>query len=237
MLKTTDDSLENKIKQPDDSFSAAAGEKKDKNKNRDVDDPAPPLDLQDLQGLGGLVGLAAIIVMAFALFPEEINTMLGGLAEKTSVTSLFGSTPPVVVPPPIPPDYPAVSSPYAPPRDERHPADPLDMSDREYLAEQGILPSWAEDLPEEQWWGAKSAKEISKLHTSRKSRTHLVLVVLTCRIKPWLCDEDGLPIVKRAKPRRRSVPRQARVIQETVSTSEAILTESPAELPGESSCS
>lgn len=153
-FKTTEDSLENKIKKTDESYSAAAGEKKEK--KRDVDDPAPPLDLQDLQGLGGLVGLAALIVMAFALFPEELNTMLGGLTPSMSMFSLD-----VPGPPPIPPDYPPTSYRDHPIAYRDHPVE-SHPSDREYLAEEGILPSWAEDLPEDQWYDHKSAKEISK---------------------------------------------------------------------------
>ncbi|GHJ90139.1 hypothetical protein NliqN6_6541 [Naganishia liquefaciens] len=197
-FKTTEDSLENKIQKPDESHSAAAGEKKEK--KRDVDDPAPPLDLQDLQGLGGLVGLAALIVMAFALFPEELNTMLGGLTPSLSAFSSSASLP--VVPPgtpPIPPDNPTMGVPTY--EDESR------LSDREYFAEEGILPSWVEDLPEEQWYEHKSTKEI----------------MLTCRIKPWLCDEDGLPVIKRSKPKRTRMP-HTRVIQETRSTN-AIVTD------------
>lgn len=212
-FKTTENSLENKIQKPDESYSAAAGEKKEKKRN--VDDPAPPLDLQDLQGLGGLVGLAALIVMAFALFPEELNTMLGGL---TPSMSTFSSPPQDSVaapgPPLIPSDYPAGGVP--PLGYESQP------SDREYLAEQGILPSWAEDLPEEQWYHNKSPKEISK-RTQRCIYLHLHFAVLTCRIRPWLCDEDGLPIVKRSKSKRTRIP-HTRVIQETRVT-DAIVTE------------
>ena len=214
-FNTTENSLENKIQKPDESYSAVAGEKKEK--KRDVDDPPPPFDLQDLQGLGGLIGLAALIVMAFALFPEELDTMLAGL---TPSTSMFSSPSQVSVaplaPPPIPPEYLTGGVP------------PLvhesQSSDREYLAEEGILPSWAEDLPEEQWYDHKSPKEISKrIQTFMYFNLHLHFAVLTCRIKPWLCDEDGLPIVKRSKPKRMRIP-QTRVIQETRAT-DAIVTE------------
>jgi hypothetical protein len=158
-FKTTDNSLENKIRKEDDSYSAAAGEKKEK--KRDVDDPAPMLDLQDLKGLGGLVGVAALIVMAFALFPEELNGMLGGLQPSMGMFS-SSSSQDVPGPPPIPPDYTAAPG-YQPPPPPRYESYP---SDREYLADEGILPSWAEDLPEEQWYDRKSTKEISKCRWS-----------------------------------------------------------------------
>lgn len=56
--------------------------------------------------------------------------------------------------------------------------------------------------------------------------------MLTCRIKPWLCDEDSLPIVKPVKRRKpRAIPQQTQVIRETVRTANvaaADLTAGPA---------
>jgi hypothetical protein len=45
-------------------------------KKRPNDDPGSPLDVSDLGGLGVLVGLSALVVIAFALFPQELNSML-----------------------------------------------------------------------------------------------------------------------------------------------------------------
>ncbi|KAJ9115837.1 hypothetical protein QFC22_004979 [Naganishia vaughanmartiniae] len=222
-FKTTEESLENKIRKQDESYTAAAGDKK-KNQEKDLDDPAAPLDLQDLRGLGGLVGLAAIVVMAFALFPEELNTALGGLTENTSIQGMtmgyFNSAPAAA------PDFPLQPGPgfqdhedraYDPRlyEQERYPNSEPPSSrtrDREYLAEEGILPSWAEGLPEEQWWASKSHKEISE-------------------IKPWLCDEDGLPIVKPVS-RRHVKPPHPQVTQQVVRKSESLVVEAAVETPG-----
>ena len=219
---------------------------------KDVDDPAAPLDLQDLKGLGGLVGLAAIVVMAFALFPEELNTALGGLTENTSLQGMtmgyFHAASPNDPPGPdlpVQPGYQDTQDPAYDPR-SRYPDSETSRSrvrerEREYLADEGILPSWAEGLPEEQWWETKSHKEISKSRVSTRClpyrhRTHvdgpLRGLVLVCRIKPWLCDDDGLPIVKPVS--RKGPPQQrAQVTQQVVrEKSESVVTETSVETAG-----
>ncbi|KAJ9094705.1 hypothetical protein QFC21_005862 [Naganishia friedmannii] len=226
-FKTTEDSLENKIRKQDESYTAAAAGDKKKNQEKDLDDPAAPLDLQDLKGLGGLVGLAAIVVMAFALFPEELNTALGGLTENASIQGVtrgyFDSAPAGAPDLPAQHGFQGHDDPAHETRSygtEGYPDSEPSRSrsrEREYLADEGILPLWAEGLPEDQWWETKSHKEI----------------MLVCRIKPWLCDEDGLPIVK---PVSRRVPKQRpQVTQPVLHESASLVVEASVNTKGRSS--
>ncbi len=58
------------------------GEKKDdkKKKKRPHDDPGSPLDIGDLGGLAGLVGLSALVILAFTMFPQELNGIMNSVS-------------------------------------------------------------------------------------------------------------------------------------------------------------
>ena len=89
-FKSTGDRLEDRMKAPDIEGSAAfAGDEgggdddDDKRKRKreldDLDEPGGILEFDDLKSLGGLVGFAAVVVLAFAIFPEELDVMLASV--------------------------------------------------------------------------------------------------------------------------------------------------------------
>jgi hypothetical protein len=101
-FKSSGDRLEDRMKAPDTEGSAAFAndedgddddKKKRKREEEDLDEPGTILEFDDLKSLGGLVGFAAVVVLAFAIFPEELNGMLasvtGGMDVNT-VTSWVG---------------------------------------------------------------------------------------------------------------------------------------------------
>lgn len=51
-----------------------------KKTKRPHDDPGSPLDISDLGGLGGLVGMCALVVIAFTLFPQELNGVMNSVS-------------------------------------------------------------------------------------------------------------------------------------------------------------
>jgi hypothetical protein len=91
------------MKAPDTEGSAAFAndedgddddKKKRKREEEDLDEPGTILEFDDLKSLGGLVGFAAVVVLAFAIFPEELNGMLasvtGGMDVNTVTTWVGG---------------------------------------------------------------------------------------------------------------------------------------------------
>lgn len=82
-LTTSKENLESNIRGTDTSGYGAgddAGEDEGREKRVDKGDmTSGPLDISDLKGLGGLVGVAALVVIAFAMFPEEIDGALKGM--------------------------------------------------------------------------------------------------------------------------------------------------------------
>jgi hypothetical protein len=102
-FKSTGDRLEDRMKAPDTEGSAAFADdgddddnKKRKKEEQDLDEPGGILEFDDLKSLGGLVGFAAVVVLAFAIFPEELDGMLAafsGGVDVGTVSSWMKSNP------------------------------------------------------------------------------------------------------------------------------------------------
>lgn len=82
-LKSSGDKLEDSIKNVDDEDALNLDGDKAKKSNKDND--AGLLDLDDVKSLGGVVGLAALVVLAFAVFPEDINAIISWAGEGLEV--------------------------------------------------------------------------------------------------------------------------------------------------------
>jgi hypothetical protein len=59
-----------------------------KKTKRPHDDPGSPLDISDLGGLGGLVGMCALVVIAFTLFPQELNGVMNSVSGGLELSTL-----------------------------------------------------------------------------------------------------------------------------------------------------
>jgi len=101
-LRSSGDKLEDKMKAPDtdgrgslgdedDDDGEEGGNKKKKKLKEDPDEPSAILEVDDLKSLGGLVGFAAVVVLTFAIFPEELNGMIGSLTGGVDSLTLPGA--------------------------------------------------------------------------------------------------------------------------------------------------
>jgi hypothetical protein len=102
VLKSSGDTLEDKMKAPDtdgrgslddedDDDGEEGGRKKKKKSKEDPDEPSAILEVDDLKSLGGLVGFAAVVVLTFAIFPDDLNGMIGSLTGGMDSLSLPGT--------------------------------------------------------------------------------------------------------------------------------------------------
>ena len=78
-MKAPDTDGRGSLGDDDDDDGEDGGSKKKKKLKEDPDEPSAILEVDDLKSLGGLVGFAAVVVLTFAIFPEELNGMIGSL--------------------------------------------------------------------------------------------------------------------------------------------------------------
>lgn len=90
-LQSKNGRLEDKIRAPDANGMGAMDDEGEDEiaeaKEKDTDDSTALLEFGDLAGLGGLVGFAAIVVLAFAIFPDELNGMINGITTRVETAA------------------------------------------------------------------------------------------------------------------------------------------------------